>query len=460
MSEYDCGFLVYEPLRQRRADNSFDGNTNIGAKVIADVLTRSGLRVGYVTPESAHTVPLVLVSLTSTYDVFAYYSAVALRPDWQPAARSFKVLVGGFGMQNPAPIRKYADYAAFGRAHEWVVDIVQKILSGVPPIHKSVMDCREFNHVVISQSNLYQHEVDGWKEEFTGCPLKCKFCHYTFARKHAGTDESYSAGGVYSQSMLTGGGSPEVTWPQLLTWPKKAGRVRVAIDGASERLRYLYGKRISNDDIVNGINQMGSYGPNATTLMVYNICNFPGETAEDFCEFVDTVSRANPKFRVIFVLQSTPFRPSLATPMQWEGVSLLPDWSKRRAGVIIDRPNLRVVHSFTLETPWSHLRSVVAERATPEDDAAIHAICFSPKLASERADRALALFSRNWSPDKWTAERDIDGPSPSPFVSGYLPDDTLRKIARKMRAQRFSGLIPGRRVINIMPQSSAALAAG
>jgi hypothetical protein len=96
------------------------------------------------------------------------------------------------------------------------------------------------------------------------------------------------------------------------------------------------------------------------------------------------------------------------------------------------------------------LRSVVAERATQDDDAAIHAICFSPKLASERADRALALFSRNWSPVRWTAELDIDGPSPAPFLSGYLADDTLRKIAHKMRRQRDSGVIPGKRTVKIV----------
>jgi hypothetical protein len=129
MSAYDCAFLVYAPLRQRREDNSFDGNDNIGAKVIADVLTRAGLRVGYVTPESAHTVPLVLISLTSTNDVYALLACVALRADWQPGKRTFKVLAGGFGMQNPTPIRHYVDYAAFGRAHLWVEGIVRDILA-------------------------------------------------------------------------------------------------------------------------------------------------------------------------------------------------------------------------------------------------------------------------------------------------------------------------------------------
>ncbi len=450
MTAQDCAFLVYAPLRKRREDNSFDGNDNIGAKVIADALTRAGLTVGYVTPESAHTVPLVLISLTSTYDIYALLESVGLRADWQPGTRTFKVLAGGFGMQNPTAIRNYIDWAAYGRAHEWVEQVVRDILAGRAPDHESVQCMRRFNPVKISQGALYPHEVEGFKEEFTGCPLKCKFCHYTYAREHKGSDNSYSQGGVYSQSMLTGGGSPEVTWPQLLTWPKKAGRVRVAIDGVSERLRYLYGKRISNDDIVAGINQMGSYGPNATTLLVYNICNFPGETEADLQEFIDTVSRADPKYRVIFVLHSTPFRPSLATPMQWEGVHLHPDWSKRRAGVILDRPNLRVVHSFTLETPWSHLRSIIVERAKQEDDAAIHAILHSPKLAAApRHSEALRLFQRNFQIDKWTRELDVDGPSPAPWLSGYLPDETLRKIATKMRQQRAAGITPGKRTKTI-----------
>lgn len=452
MSNLDCAFLVFEPLRQRRADNSFDGNTNIGAKVIADVLTRAGLSVGYVTPETAHTVPLVLISLTSTYDVYALIQAVSLRPQWQRGARTFKVLAGGFGMQNPTAIRSYIDYAAFGRAHEWVTDVVRAILGGRAPSHPSVMDMLEPGPVSISQGDLYPHEVEGFKEDFTGCPLKCKFCHYTYARKHQGSDASYAQGGVYSQSMLTGGSSPEVTWPQLLTWPKKAGRVRVAIDGTSERLRYWYGKHISNHDIVAGINQMGSYGPNATTLMVYNIGNMPGETDADMDEFARAVAMADPAHRVILVLHTTPFRPSLATPMQWEGVNILPDWSKRRTQAIVDRPNLRVVHSFTLETPWSHLRSVIVERATADDDAAIHAIVHSPKLNALNHDAALRLFQCNWPIERYTAERDIDGPAPQPHLSGYLPNDTLRKIARKMRADRATGRIPGKRIaLQLMP---------
>ena len=431
-------FLVYEPKNQRREDNSFDGNDNIGAKVIADTLKNAGIPIKYVSPESAaHDADIVLISLTSTHDVFALLAAVARLPSWQAKQRKFQVLAGGFGMQNPTAIRDFIDYAAFGRAHEWVSGVVNDMMQGREPQHPSLMDIKRFNSIEIYQGGLYTGEVEGFKEEFTGCPLKCKFCHYTYARKHQGSDDSYNPS-PYVQTSLTGGGTPEVTWDQLLTWKQKAGRVRVAIDGFSQRLRYLYGKRISNDDIINGINNMGSFSTEkATTLMVYNIVNFPGERDHDYEEFVDTVSKANPLGRVIVVVQSTPFRPSLATPMQWEPVALYPDWSKRRAEVIIERPNLRVVHSFTLETPWTHATSVVAERATPADDDAIRAIVFSPKLAKLRADKALAVFNKNFDINKWLAERDIDTGSPAPWISSYIKPDIIRKIAHKMRKERI-----------------------
>ena len=431
----DVAFLVFEPLRQRRKDNSFDGNDNVGAQVIADALIRGGIGVDYVTPETADTAKVVLVSLTSTYDVYALLGAVQHLSIWQPKRRLFKVLAGVFGLQNPTPLREYIDYAAFGRVHLSVTMMVHAILRGESPVSENVIDCRRPTRVTFAQDPLYRHDISGFKEEFTGCPLKCKFCHYTYARKHQGSDVAY-AKGQYVQTTLTGGGTPEVTWDQLLTWDKKAGRIRVAIDGLSQRLRYMYGKRISNQDIIDGINKLGSYGPNATTLLVYNIVNFPGEHALDYAEFVDTVRRADPKYRVIVVLHSTPFRPSLATPMQWEQVNILPNWSKRSAQVVVDRPNLRVVHSFTLESSWSHLKSVIVERADPEDDRVISVILNNPKLKAATGDRALRMFEKNFDMSRWLDERDIQSPPPVPYLSSYLQDATIRKIEIKMRKER------------------------
>jgi hypothetical protein len=121
--------------------------------------------------------------------------------------------------------------------------------------------------------------------------------------------------------------------------------------------------------------------------------------------------------------------------MQWEVVNLLPDNSKLRAGVIDERPNFRAVHSFTIETPFSHLMSVVAERATPDTDRLFHIAAFSKGLEKLRHDKRLAAIQKEFNISQFIRQYDLDEPHPAWFLSGYIPTEQLRNIAAKMRAQ-------------------------
>lgn len=424
-------FLAYHPLKQRRENNSFEGNGNTGAIVIENVLKANGLNIGRCTPETAHKQDVVLVSFTSNYDVVSFYESVAKRPNWQRGKRTFKVIGGGFGMQNPTLIRDYLDYAAFGRAENWIYSIVDTILGGGIPNHPSLMNLPDLHQVIISQTDeLYQG--NGYNETFTGCPYKCMFCHYTWARKYQDNREENK--GSYVQESLTNGNTPELTWDQLFTYGKKAGRVRVAIDGFSERLRWIYGKRILNNDIVEGIESIGKYGGN-TVLLVYNICNMPTETKSDHDELYSTLKKANPKGRVIFVLHSTPFRPSLATPMQWEPVNLWPEWVDRRAEVIDERGNFRATHSFTLESSWSHLLSVIVERATPSTVEMFDKIVFSPTFATGkyRAAQKVLILQNHYDLSQYVREYDLDEKLPGWFLSSYTPTEKLKHAAKILR---------------------------
>jgi len=210
------------------------------------------------------------------------------------------------------------------------------------------------------------------------------------------------------------------------------GRVRVAIDGFSQRLRYAYGKRISNADIVAGVEHAGSF-EGTTVLLIYNICNMPTETHVDREELYDTFKKCKPKNRVVCVLQHTPFRPSPATPMQWEPAALFPDWSKLREGVICETESLRVVHSWTLETPYSHLISLVAERATIDSDKLFHAIVFSPALKKGLSAARLATAQKHFDISQYVREYNIDEPPPTWWLQSYTPTNVLQSIAHKMR---------------------------
>lgn len=432
-------FLAYAPLKQRRSNNSFEGNGNVGALVVESVLKSNGLDVARCTPESAHKQDVVLVSFTSNYDVVSFYQAVALRPEWARGKRKFIVIGGGFGMQNPTLIRDYLDYAAFGRVENWIYQVIDTILGGGIPKHPSLMNLPDLHGVMISQSpDLYDGPISGtaygseYKETFTGCPYKCMFCHYTWAREYQDIREENR--GSYVQESLTSGNTPELTWDQLFTYDKKAGRIRVAIDGFSQRLRYIYGKRILNDDIAEGINAIGQYEGN-TVLLVYNICNMPTETEQDINELYTTLRRADPFGRVIFVLHSTPFRPSLATPMQWEPVNLWPEWIDKRAEVIDDRANFRATHSFTLEGAWSHLLSVIVERATPESSKMFHDIAFSSTLTGGkyRSAQKIKILENHYDLSQYLKEYDVDEKLPGWFLSSYTDIEKMKRAARILR---------------------------
>ncbi len=334
------------------------------------------------------------------------------------------------------------EYAFFGRAHDCLYKIIDGIYNGGinDELEQYMLRLDMLSAVSIRQAPLMKSST--FTEEFTGCPLKCKFCHYTYARKFDGETNGYT------QSLLTGGNSDEVLYKDILSFKEKRGRIRTAIDGFSERIRYLYGKRISNDLIVDAINHLGEIAIDTrqadmfgghelnwrTVMTVYNICNFPYETEDDEQEFIENIRRANPRSRVIFILHSTPFRASPATPMQWERVQIFPDWSQRREDVICDRPNLLVKYSYTLEGPWTQLLSAIVERSREDDQIAARALEFK---CAGRAHVKAKKFIDKYDVSHYLGEHDIDDDPPGAwYLRSYLPHSTIAKIARKMRATR------------------------
>jgi len=424
----EIAFLAYYPDKQRQKNNSFEGNYNIGANVIIDVLRRKGINCDICTPDTAQKYKIVLISLTSDYDCLALYRAVALLPTWQPG-RKFKVIAGGAGMQNPTTIRKYVDCAVFGRAENIIHPLIDCIMGGSTFTHESVMNLPDIHPVKLAQSfELYPHKVDlgngrgcrQWKESFIGCPNKCLFCHYTWARKRAGSGETYYQGDLTMKRSI------ECLWKDIPKITKKEGRIRSAIDGFSERLRMAYGKKITNQEIIEGINHLGSF-KGTTVILAYNISNMPHESEEDREELYLTVRQAAPKNRVILVFQSTPFRPSLLTPLQWAPVTLYPATSDLSAQVIHDSDNLRVMHSFSNESPWSQLETVIVSRATPETDRLFHAICFHPKLRSGTARQKVGLLQRSFDLSPYLKEYNREEKHPAWFLSSYTDNAKLRR---------------------------------
>ena len=421
-------FLAYYPEKKRCKNNSFRGSYNIGANVIMDVLRRRGIDCDICTPDTAQKYQIILISLTSEYDCLALYRAVALLPTWQPG-RKFKTIAGGAGLQNPTTIRKYIDYAVFGRAENIIYDLVSCVLGGGIFVHESVMNLPDIHPVKLAQATeLYLHKVDLgrgkdyrlWEEPFIGCHNKCLFCHYTWARQKIGS-------GTYSQGFLDMKRSTQCLWKDIPKINKKESCIRTAIDGFSERLRMAYGKKISNQEIIDGINYIGRF-EGVTLLRIYNISNMPHETQADRDELYETCKKAAPKNRVIMVFHSTPFRPSLLTPLQWAPVTLYPAISDLSRQVIYDSSKLRVVHSLSNESPWSQLETMIVNRATPETDKLFHTLCFHPKLKKGTAREKVELLRRNFDLVPYLRAYSVGEKHPAWFLSSYTGDMTLCKL--------------------------------
>lgn len=394
-----------------------------------DVLKRNGIDVDVCTSDTAKNYRIVLVSLTSEYDCMALYKSVAQLPSWQRGKRAFAVIAGGAGLQNPITIRNYIDYAVFGRAENIIYPLVDCVLGSRKYEHESVMCLPEIHPVKYCQSDkLYPYEIGlgkgrgcrQWKESFIGCPNKCLFCHYSWARKKIG-------GETYYQGDLTMKRSIECLWKDIPKINKKEGRIRTAIDGFSERLRMLYGKRITNKEIVEGIEHLGSFG-GTTVALVYNISNMPTETEDDRKELYDTMKMAKPKNRVIVVIQSTPFRPSLLTPLQWAPVSLYPATSDLSASVIHDSDQLRVMHSFSNESPFSQLQTVIISRATENTDTLFKCLCFHPKLKNGTAREKINTLKKSFDMTQYLKEYNTEEKLPAWFISSYTDIEKLKKI--------------------------------
>lgn len=431
---HEVAMLVYDPDKSNRSGKkcSFDGNKNCGANVVIELLQRAGIPVGFCTPETAKKHRVVLVPMTSQYDAISLYRRVHALSDWQRGSRTFTVVAGGFGMQNPIPIRNMIDVALFGRAEGIIELLVAGIIDGKTYEHESIMWLPEITPVTIAQpAGLLKLEC--YNELSTGCNVRCKFCHYAFSRIYTG-----EAGGEYLHVQLAdttiGKTWREETWWNLKNITEWIHLTKTAIDGSSERLRFAFGKHISDDDIVTGIEHMGTLGQGKGVFMrVYNIGNLPTETKEDEDQLRAAFVRANPESPVTIVLQNTPFAPSPATPMQWAAASLYPSMHAKKGPLCITE-KVRVFNTHTSESSYSHFKNLVTTRATIDSDNLFHNLATNKKLSSMCALDAMRVLHKNYDIEQYTREYSL-GEEPTWFLDSFFSKSKMYRLyTSSMRA--------------------------
>lgn len=334
MSEI-CIYVQSKYAKKAYAVESYNVRAWPGMELIKDVLVRAGYEINYAGMDTVQDYKIVLMSITSPIDWFSFISE---RTRWKPG--KYMVIVGGAGNLNIRPVLPFADIFVFGRAENFIEELVKETIAGNKYDHPSVCYSSEFNinstYEIAQTDHCYPHTVTlannkKWIEAATGCQKKCLFCGYTWQRKHIGGNQSESGVGrtlwktATEYTIFDFAGKPPD--PKLWFGGNNVPSVLiVGLDGSSERLRFMVNKPITDAmliDFLVGIQIIGG----GYRVKLYNILGYPTETDQDLESLVETFRVADSKMPPIkggmvenwkdslnVQVQLTPFKPMPASP--------------------------------------------------------------------------------------------------------------------------------------------------
>ncbi len=365
----EVNWIDFSPLRARSGNDNTVSLEKIGQTVITRALRAENIRVGYTTPEKMEG-KLLLASVSSSVD------ALSLRRQLQKAGRRSgqTVLIGGAGATNPFLFVGIGDYLYLGRAHTEVAAIVADVLAGRNPQNNHLVALDEMNSAsmnsdapIITTSITLPCPRQPWEEGFFGCSRMCAFCQYAHVRRLSRHRDYVQTTGAAISSEL-----------DLLTIAEgkftPTRRVLTALDGSSERLRFAFGKPITNSDIGSAMRNL--YDAGVSVVDIYNVGCFPSEKDKDIAEleaaFAGARVTAGRRPPMYVVVHTTPLRPMAFTPLFFASVSFERNWRELSGQVIRSDDALVVSHSKYMEGTASHIRAVAAERCI--DNAAAQSI--------------------------------------------------------------------------------------
>ena len=238
-----------------------------------------------------------------------------------------------------------------------------------------------------------QHTRRSFVEMSRGCKYKCLFCQYGWLKPYREADIvdikevilrtktksvrafaadrfSHTKYSDIRQVLMKYGRNDtgsDCTVKQVLYNPeylKTTNKIRVGIEGISDRMRALCGKPNTNDDIVNFCNMVAKNG--IKSLDFYMIYGMPTERPEEIEEFIELIRRLDETMPAGYTicLHWNAFTPSALTPFQWAAPAwgnyewldkfLLAKFNKR----------IKIYHKPKRANEWNILRRSIAIRAT------------------------------------------------------------------------------------------------
>lgn len=431
-------YIVNKVAKANYKKECFDTRKNAGILIVSDIIRRMGYEVDYCSSANVHTFDIVLVAITSDCD---WWPFIAERAVWRKG--NYKVIAGGAGVLNIRPLLPFVDYFVLGRA-EGVID---KLIAGLanhgeyegPSVVNSKTFSTDQRYIINQVSEPYPYMInlsDGtaYQEDMIGCNHRCLFCGYTWQRHHSG--------GVFN---VKGIWKKQGNERAILDWADGASselsKLRItAIDGMSERLRFMVDKKITRKTL-KAFLAAWIDASKPQQLKIYNILGYPTETQDDYYEFLEDMREVDSRFsskqdkQWSICLHNTPFRampasPLACQPMSYENYRGLigNTLGKGLKGNLFYQGNgLWAVESMGTDSLSTHALSAIIHRGTEDDSDTVRKIACSKAFWRANGATRQATLEKYFDMNKYFRGYKLDE-LPTAYLETYADYKKMIKI--------------------------------
>jgi hypothetical protein len=212
--------------------------------------------------------------------------------------------------------------------------------------------------------------------------------------------------------------------PQYLQFTNK---IRVGIEGCSERLRRLVGKPFTDEKIVEFCKMIVDAG--IKSLDWYMIYGLPTETKEDHVQFRELLKKLDAELPTGYVIAIhwNAFTPSAQTPFQWAAPAQVPENYPELAKMfnLRENHNIKIYHKPRFTGEWTLIRRMLAIRANEGLAKLIYNFAFGEAKFKKNPKTFLRLCEKEAGYDIMQ-EWPVDRPFPWDEYCLYRKDLMLR----------------------------------
>lgn len=404
------GILILSDIHRRRQvvkSIAFDNVKYHGFRQIIKDIDRNENDVEYISLRKIQEKDVVLVSVTSYMDVINLIAELSSVGNIKP-----EIIVGGPGVVNIRPYKKYIDVAVFRRAEGRINQIIN---------HKKIDNVwyKKDDPHINKTYKVGKLQFYIGKEDAVGCRQRCYFCQYGWSNKFKCKVESehYTSGFDRKQDNF-----------KFIQWDNVDN---TAIDGLEEKTRILINKKLYNRDIIDSLERVYTYPNNRRYLVkTYCIIGLPTEDKNTIKmdEIRSVFQHADKPIHthdVIIAFHLSHFVPMPLTPMFFEPVSLTNyrlELEKKYGGLkhrVYNGININVYTGKYTSSVTGALEQSIINRAWENDRTAIETILLSSRYRNAGIVRKLQLI-KQYFPEYLYCERDINEEMPSDYLdTGY-----------------------------------------